>query len=31
LDEIDGVCEGEVSGISKLLDFIENGKKNKQE
>jgi hypothetical protein len=31
LDEIDGVCDGEANGIVKILDYIENGKKPKQE
>jgi DNA polymerase III delta prime subunit len=31
LDEIDGVSEGEITGITKLLDYIENGKKPKPE
>lgn len=30
LDEIDGIAEAEASGIAKLLEFIEKGKKPKK-
>lgn len=30
LDEIDGVAEGEASGIAKVLEYIETGKKPKR-